>query len=129
MSGKLFKYGYKLPHGKTIREEIWDELDHAMDRLMDDKPRSPREMHNYEMPLSSEKAQAVVDQWQDYGRDQGKAEALAYVIALFERPDHPDIESVKGAAVLRYKERQSSRATEELERDEQTLEAATNGGE
>lgn len=126
MSGKLFKYGYKLPHGKTIREEIWDELDHAMDRLMDDKPQD----FPFEQPDGGiESTLDWKNQWQDYGRDQGKAEALAYVIALFERPEHPDIESVKGAAVMRYRERQSSKAMEELERDDQSLETTSNGGE
>lgn len=90
MSQKLVKYGYKLPHGRSIRDMIWQELDDCMDWLMTMKPEP----------------ESGIMTWCEYGKHQGKAEELAFVIALFEDPIHPDMDSVRAAAVDRYKERQ-----------------------
>lgn len=104
MSQKLVKYGYKLPHGRSIRDMIWQELDDCMDWLMTMKPEP--EPWWLERQPDGENIGDFRRQWQEYGKHQGKAEELAFVIALFEDPIHPDMDSVRAAAVDRYKERQ-----------------------
>lgn len=68
-------------HGPSIYDKVWERLDDIMDRLMN--PGSEAED----------------------GRDPGRAEATAYIIAIFENPAAPDIQAVRAEAVRRYKER------------------------
>ena len=84
--------------GKSIQETIWDELDDVMDLMMESGP--PSKWHSKDMGIAYD--------WQKYGKWQGIAEALCLVICLFENPHHPDIDSVKGEAVMRYKRRQEA---------------------
>lgn len=98
-------YGTSVSNtGKSIQESIWEQLDDVMDLMME----SGR-------PIFTPKANepiSVADVWnyaescQQYGRWQGVAEALCLVICWFENPFHPDVESVKGEAVMRWKRRQ-----------------------
>lgn len=108
MSQKLIRYGYKTPRGKTIRELIWEQLDDAMDALM-----------STGKPMWEEIGMAdpdrIAETFRRYGHEQGVAQATAYVLSLFEQPDHPDIDSVRGAAVLRYKERQQLKELKTVE--------------
>jgi hypothetical protein len=124
VSNKLIKYGYRTEKGPTIRELIWQQLDDAMDKLMEGKPeKAPADLPVVD-PEVAEFVESAVGKWQAYGREQGIAEATAYIIALFEQPEHPDIISVKGAAVLRYKEKQHLL---ELRSMEDTSNAETDG--
>lgn len=68
-------------HGPSIFDRVWERLDDIMDRLMN--PGSEAED----------------------GRDPGRAEATAYIIAIFENPANPDIQSVRAEAVARYQKR------------------------
>jgi len=68
-------------HGPSIWELVWGELDDIMDRLMN--PGSEAED----------------------GRDPGRAEATAYILAIFENPTKPDIQAIRAEAVRRYQER------------------------
>lgn len=64
--------------GKGIREIIEDELDTIIDRLM-----TP----------GSEAAD---------GRDPGRGEALSWCLAVIEEPYAPNMDKIKGEAMLRY---------------------------
>ena len=93
--------------GKSIQENIWAELDDVMDLMMESGPPSKWCPTEYSDDLG------IAAEWQQYGKWQGIAEALCLVICWFENPLHPDIDSVKGEAVLRYKRRQEAMQEEE----------------
>lgn len=65
--------------GKSILELLWDELMTVLERLMTD--------------------QAAED-----GKDPGRAEGLAYAIAVMSNPYLPSVESVREAAMDRWYE-------------------------
>lgn len=65
--------------GKTILECLWDEMDSIMDRLMT--------------------GQEAAD-----GRDAGRAEGLAYAIAVMNNPYLPSIDQVRTQAVERWEQ-------------------------
>lgn len=90
---------------KSIQETIWDELDDVMDLMMEGRPKTHQEIDSFIEDIDWTKFQK---DWQQFGKWQGIAEALCLVICLFENPHHPDIDSVKGEAVLRYKRRQEA---------------------
>lgn len=98
-------YGTSVSNtGKSIQETIWQELDDVMDLMME-----YRQQHGGS-PMWETIGMADPDRiaqvFQEFGKWQGIAEALCLVICLFENPHHPDIESVKGEAVLRWRRRQ-----------------------
>ena len=64
-------------HGKSILEMLWEELDTIVERLM-----------------------AKVEHEDDVGRAQG----VAYAIAVIENPYHVDIERVRAEAMDRWEE-------------------------
>lgn len=66
-------------HGPSLREIAWQELDDIMDRLM----TTPAED----------------------GRDPGRAEATAYLLAHMESPYKPDIQEIRAEAMRRWNER------------------------
>lgn len=63
--------------GKSILELLWEELDTIVDRLMT--------------------GQAAAD-----GRDPGRAEGVAYCIAVFTNPYRPNIEGVREQSTERW---------------------------
>jgi hypothetical protein len=65
--------------GRSLVEMMEDELDSIVDRLMS--------------------GGAAED-----GRDPGRAEGVAFCIALVRQPYNPDIDKVREAAMLRYEE-------------------------
>lgn len=69
--------------GKTILEMLWEELDSVMERLM---------------------TGAVAED----GRDPGRAEGIAYAIALMQNPYQPNIDHVRMQAMARWEEAQSA---------------------
>lgn len=98
--------------GKSIKETIWDELDDVMDLMMESgEPDS--ESFDDGVQYQSIRVGEFSEAWRQYGKWQGTAEAICFVIALFENPEHPDIDSVKGTAVLRWKGRQQERIPED----------------
>lgn len=70
--------------GKTILEMLWAELDAVMDRLM------------------SEPAED--------GRDPGRAEGVAYCIAVMQNPYLPNIDAVRDQAMDRWEQQQAAPA-------------------
>jgi len=105
-------YGYRGPDGKSIRERIWDELDDVMDLMM--ACGDPN-------PLDYSFLGHMKDDAKQFGKWQGIAEAMCYVICMFEDPTHPDIESVKGEAVLRWRRRQEEMETSYGEASQKTV--------
>ena len=65
--------------GRTLLELMWDELDAITDRLM-------------------------TGQESDDGRDPGRAEGMAYAIAVMQNPYRPSWESVRDQAVERWEQ-------------------------
>jgi len=76
--GKKGKKNKTPCSGKSILEMYWDELDTIMDRLM------------------TNGAEAAD------GRDPGRAEGVAYCIAVMKNPYAPNIDSVRIEAVERF---------------------------
>lgn len=103
--------------GKSIQETIWQELDDVMDLMMESGKPSWRSMTGHILDLGDVEWDEVVAAYQDFGKWQGIAEALCLVICLFENPHHPDIGSVKGEAVLRYKRRQEAVQLNDMEQE------------
>lgn len=66
--------------GRSIVEMMEDELDAIVERLMD----------------GGEAAD---------GRDPGRAEGVAFCIAIIQQPYNPSIDDVRNAAMLRYEEK------------------------
>jgi hypothetical protein len=114
VSKKLITYGHKVPHGKSIRETIWDELDDVMDLMMESGQPEWEQL-----PDGREDPDRIARVYQQYGKWQGIAEGICFVIALFEQPEHPDINSVKGTAVLRWEERQKESIPEDRTFDDE----------
>jgi hypothetical protein len=90
--------------GKSIKETIWNELDDVMDLMMESGP--PTNWRNDPYWPNEDALEPWAEKYQQFGKWQGIAEALCLVICLFEDPVHPNIDSVKGAAVVRWRERQ-----------------------
>jgi hypothetical protein len=67
--------------GPTILEMMWQELDSVVDRLMEDG------------------AQA------EDGRDPGRAEGVAYCIAIITNPYEVNIEAIREEAMVRWETR------------------------
>lgn len=65
--------------GRTLLELMWDELDTITDRLM-------------------------TGQEAEDGRDPGRAEGMAYAIAVMQNPYRPSWEQVRDQAVARWEE-------------------------
>lgn len=63
--------------GKSIEELAWDKLMEVMDRLMRDEPKED-------------------------GRDPGRAEGMATIIAIFQNPYLPNINMVRTKATDRW---------------------------
>lgn len=63
--------------GRSIREIVWEELDVVMERLMSG------------------------NQAED-GRDAGRAEGLAFALAIFQNPYLPSVDAVRAEAVERW---------------------------
>lgn len=84
--------------GKSLMEIMEDELDVAMDWLMDEEPHC---LDGY-----------LTENW------KGRAQALAWCIALVLQPYEPNIDGVKGSAVVRYRIRKAERDLEALEAKE-----------
>lgn len=70
--------------GRSIVEMMEDELDSIVERLM-----TP--------------GAAAED-----GRDPGRAEGVAFCIAIIRQPYNPDIEAVRNDAMLRWEEKEES---------------------
>lgn len=64
-------------HGKSILEMLWEELDGIVERLMADGEAAD-------------------------GQDVGRAQGVAYAIAVIENPYHVDIERVRAEAMDRW---------------------------
>lgn len=65
--------------GKSILETLWEELDTIVDRILSGTPAKD-------------------------GRDPGRAEGVAYCIAVFQNPYMPNLESVREEATERWYE-------------------------
>jgi len=72
--------------GKSLLAMMWEELDSIMDRLM--HPGSEAED----------------------GRDPGRAEGVAYCIAVVQSPYAPNINDIRAQAVERWEERNAEDA-------------------
>lgn len=70
----------KYCEDRSVKEIMEDELDTIMDRLMNDGGAAD-------------------------GRDPGRGESLSWAIALVENPYAPNMDKIKGEAMLRYERR------------------------
>lgn len=79
-----------MPAGRSLIEELWEELDRVVDSLM------VHDLHGSDWSKV------------DHARVQGRAEGIAYSIAvLTQSPRTPDINVVREEAMERWEERQS----------------------
>jgi hypothetical protein len=91
--------------GRSLLEILWEELDAVLDRLAadgkpDDVPPVPKVGN--QRPLA-----AWRDEWMAYGEERGKAQSLAYAIAVITNPYKPDVPAIKRMAAVRLEERQT----------------------
>lgn len=77
--------------GKSLHEILWDELMTIMDRLMTGCEAED-------------------------GRDPGRAEGVAYCIAIFQNPYAPNIEGVRAEAMERWDQQEAELAPRKLSR-------------
>lgn len=68
--------GWHVEHGMSIRERYWEELDAIVDRLNAGEPAED-------------------------GRDPGRAEGIAWCLAVMANPYQPNIEAVREESVER----------------------------
>lgn len=70
--------------GKTLLEIMWDELDHLVDNLCDEGSEA------------------------EDGLDKGRADGVAFCIALITNPYRPDMPAIKAEAMDRRAEREEA---------------------
>ena len=91
----------KLCEGRSLLDMMWEELMAVYERLVS--------------------GAAAAD-----GRDPGRAEGIAFCIAIVQQPYNPDIESVREEAMRRWDEKElEAQSTRELSDAEEAAENAT----
>jgi len=92
------------PHaGKSIIEIIWEDMDDTMDLLKEggipDSRLDPRE-GGWEDHLKE-----LMDDMKTYGEERGRAQGLAYALAVLTNPYAVNVDEIKREALKRWKER------------------------
>lgn len=85
----------------TMLALLWSELDSVVDRLYSDPMTLDDLVEDLGMGVHSE-AELRADQFLSWGEDRGKAQGLAYAIAVLLNPRNPDVEAVRAEAVTRH---------------------------
>lgn len=89
--------------GPSLLETLWSELDTIVDRLKaDGAPEDvpPRPTVQNPRPLAAWRWA-----WTQYGEERGRAQGLAYAIAVIEAPYDVNVPRVQKLAAKRWKER------------------------
>lgn len=87
--------------GPSIIERLWAELDSIMDRLMvEGLPVDP------EPRMGTAGLINLAEDYRAWGEERGKAQGVAYALAMMTNPYRPDVESIKAQAVARWEARQ-----------------------
>ena len=82
--------------GRSILEQIWEELDATMDRLRSDGVPDPD-------PAMS--VGAAINAGKDWGEERGRAQGVAFAIAVMTNPYAPDVPKIKAEARKRWERR------------------------
>lgn len=95
--------------GKSIIEQLWDELDRIMDILMEEG--EPEEPFNGFPGASGEMVQYAdfdkfVEAHLTWGETRGQAQGVAYAIAMMTNPYKVDVPAIKEQALERWEARQ-----------------------
>lgn len=95
----------RAPHaGRSILDIFWEELDSIMDILMlEGAPASWVE--DQDPNPHSPEAVGIASDWQQYGEERGKAQGLAYCIAILTSFYEPSVPAIKKEAARRWRER------------------------
>lgn len=85
----------RAPHaGRSLLEILWEELDAIMERLMTEgQPHTPVEDEFYQQDL---------DAWREWGEERGKAQGVAYAIAVITNPYEVSVQAIKREAARRW---------------------------
>jgi hypothetical protein len=86
--------GHETPRARTLLEMLWDELDAKLDVLMADGEPEPA--------LADSWTGEDVDNYAEWGRQQGRCEGLAYAIAVITNPYQPNVPAIKAEALRRW---------------------------
>jgi len=78
---------------QALREELWSELDRIVDRIMS-------EGEPY-WTLSDSSAE-VAGPLREWGELRGKAQGIAYALAMMENPYLPNVDSIREKAMTRW---------------------------
>jgi hypothetical protein len=89
--------------GQSISEILWAELDSIVDQLHSDGEPEEPEFHNL---ATQQDLYAELKDWKAWGEQRGKAQGVAYALAIILNPTAPDIEAVRAESVRRRKERE-----------------------
>lgn len=94
------------PHvnaGRSIIEILWEELDSIMDRLMEDGEPDSEDFWWGHDDFNAEEHKEACREW---GEERGRAQSMAYAIAVMMNPYAVDTPAVKKTAMARWEERQ-----------------------
>lgn len=103
----------EAPHpyaGMSVLDILWQELDDAMDLLMD-QGAPEKEAMGAEFGDNNTRAQAhgLADEWfgtlKEWGELRGQAQGLAFAIAILTNPYAADVPAVKKEAMARWEKR------------------------
>lgn len=91
--------------GKSILDLLWEEMDDVVDLLQEEgQPASWADEHVRGRTPRDEIG--VASEWQSWGERRGRAQGLAYALAVILNPYEPDVPAVKREAMARWDARQ-----------------------
>jgi hypothetical protein len=85
--------------GRSILEILTEEMDAIMDRLMAEG----------DPPMPVTPSVEVLADWQAWGEERGRAQGVAYALAVLTNPYAPSVPAQRSAAAARWRERQEVR--------------------
>ena len=88
--------------GKSILDLLWEEMDDVVDLLMEEGQPESWSGELFGMPQDEI---GVVSEWQNWGEQRGRAQGLAYALAVILNPYAPDVPMIKAQAMARWEER------------------------
>jgi hypothetical protein len=90
----------RSPHaGKSLLETLTEELDAIVDRLMAD----PEPIDIDQVP--DDQLEAWAASVQSWGEERGRAQGVAYALAVLTNPYAPSVPAQRAAAAARWQER------------------------
>lgn len=93
--------------GRSIIEILWEELDAIVDRLhADGEPAKNPGRLDTRFEADEALLSDLLDDWKAWGEERGKAQGVAYALAVMINPYEPNIEAIRQRSIERRKERE-----------------------